>query len=29
LLVFLFIASVAWWHDPAGILHLLVTLRAH
>ena len=27
LLVFLFIASVAWWHDPAGIFHLLVTLR--
>ena len=28
LLVFLFIASVAWWHDPAGIFHLLVTLHA-
>jgi len=28
LLVFLFIASVAWWHDPAGIFRLLVTLSA-
>jgi len=28
LLVFLFIASVAWWRDPAGIFHLLVTLDA-
>jgi uncharacterized membrane protein SirB2 len=27
-LVFLFIASVGWWRDPAGIFHLLVTLRA-
>jgi uncharacterized membrane protein SirB2 len=28
LLIFLFIASVAWWHDPAGIFHLLVTSGA-
>ena len=28
LAVYLFIASVAYWHDPAGILHMLVTLRA-
>jgi len=26
LLVFLFIASVGYWRDPAGIFHLLVTL---
>jgi uncharacterized membrane protein SirB2 len=29
LLVFLFIASVAWRHDPRGILALLVTSAAH
>jgi uncharacterized membrane protein SirB2 len=28
LLIFLFIASVAWWHDPAGIFHGLVTSSA-
>lgn len=28
LLLFLFIASVAWQHDPAGIFHWLVTLGA-
>ena len=27
LLVFLFIVSVAYWHDPAGVFHPLVTLR--
>lgn len=25
LLVFLFIASIAWWHDPRGFFSLLVT----
>ena len=29
LLVYLFIASVAWRHDPRGILALLVTSAAH